>query len=285
MVIAESLPTIATLGAAGAIAIKTPELLKELYGDLAKPGVAQVGKALETVLGLGNNVLLPLRLLNETCRRFEEKKFQDIADRFKNIRYENIVDVRPEIGTPILEKLSYTDDDTLRKMFIELLAKSADRTQVENAHPAFVGIIENITPDEAILLNHLKNRDSIPYMWVWEKIDDDGVFRIVSDYIIKCPTEIIYRKNIPMYISNLSGMGLLRAEDGKFNPKDSVYDPIFDLIKKQIPDVLKGDMIHFESNYPANSMIASRGVIQVLPFGTAFQRACLPTTLLDLTTT
>jgi len=45
--------------------IQTPGLLKEIYGDLAKPGVSQVGKALSTVVGLGNTILWPVALLNE----------------------------------------------------------------------------------------------------------------------------------------------------------------------------------------------------------------------------
>ncbi|EGR2394464.1 DUF4393 domain-containing protein, partial [Vibrio cholerae] len=49
------------------------DLLKEIYGDLAKPSVVKVGEALETVFGLGNTALLPLTLLNEVSRmRFQK---------------------------------------------------------------------------------------------------------------------------------------------------------------------------------------------------------------------
>ena len=45
-----------------------PGLLQEVYGDLAKPGVRQVGKALRTVLGLGNTILWPLAWANERSK-------------------------------------------------------------------------------------------------------------------------------------------------------------------------------------------------------------------------
>lgn len=48
--------------------LKVPGLIVEVYGDLAKPGVQQVGKALETVLGLGNTILWPLALANARAR-------------------------------------------------------------------------------------------------------------------------------------------------------------------------------------------------------------------------
>ena len=37
-----------------------PEILKEVYGDLAKPGAQQAGKALGTIVGLGNTILWPV---------------------------------------------------------------------------------------------------------------------------------------------------------------------------------------------------------------------------------
>jgi hypothetical protein len=40
-----------------------PELMKEIYSDLAKPGVSQVGKNLGCILGLGNTALYPIYLL------------------------------------------------------------------------------------------------------------------------------------------------------------------------------------------------------------------------------
>ena len=49
-------------------AAQIPGLLKEIYGDLAKPGVTQVGKALSTIIGLGNTLLWPIQILNERAK-------------------------------------------------------------------------------------------------------------------------------------------------------------------------------------------------------------------------
>lgn len=275
MTLAETLPTLASFGAIGAVAVKAPELLKEIYGDLAKPGVLQVGKALETVLSLGNNLLLPIRLLNETSRSFEQKKFEEIAQRFNAIPIEDIVEVRPEIGTPILEKLSYTDDPVLREMFIELLAQASDKKKINQAHPAFVGIIQNITPDEAILLKHLKSSKSFPYMWVWEKASDEGSYRKLLDFIMDIPDEMIFPSNIPIYLSNLTGLGLIETDEGKFSPDLNAYEEIFNHIKSNIPNVQAGEQFELGVKRPVGSIIASKGLITVLPFGRAFQSACI----------
>ena len=41
-----------------------PILMKEIYGDLAKPGVTQVGKALDTILEIPNTLLIPIKMIN-----------------------------------------------------------------------------------------------------------------------------------------------------------------------------------------------------------------------------
>ena len=53
-----------------------PGLLKEVYGDLAKPGVEQVGKALGTVIGLGNTILWPIALANEKASTVKRGQVQ-----------------------------------------------------------------------------------------------------------------------------------------------------------------------------------------------------------------
>ena len=141
---------ISVAGASSAVsmlALRSPDLLKEIYGDLAKPGVSQVGSALGTILGLGNTVLLPLRLLNEKSRQFEQKNFGEISDRFSKIPSDEVISTSPEIGTPILEKLSYTTDSHIRKLYIELLAKASSSNNVNDVHPSFSNIISNISPD------------------------------------------------------------------------------------------------------------------------------------------
>lgn len=275
MTIAESLPALASIGAVGTLAIKTPQLLKEIYGDLAKPGVVQVGKALETVLNLGNNALLPLRLLNETCRRFEEQKFESIANRFKDISVDDIIDVSPEIGVPILEKLSYTDDQTLRMMFIELLAKASSKSEVELAHPAFVNIIENMSPDEAVFLKEYRATENHPYILLVKKMSEDGSFSTLNPTVVIPPNGIKFSKNIPIYLSNLQGLGLITVSNDAHIPGHDGYTEIIEFIRKQIPEVVEGSLIEFENVKPIGSIIASKGVIRIEPFGKRFQEACI----------
>lgn len=44
------------------------DLIKEIYGDLAKPGVQNVGTALAAVLGLGVTLMWPIMWANERAK-------------------------------------------------------------------------------------------------------------------------------------------------------------------------------------------------------------------------
>ena len=118
-------------------ALKVPGLLREIYGDLARPGVQQVGKALGTVFGLGNTVLWPIHLANERSRIYLEKNLEDYRARLEHLPQEKVVPVAPEIGVPIAEKLTYVRDTKLADMYVTLLAKASNADFVWEAHPSF----------------------------------------------------------------------------------------------------------------------------------------------------
>ncbi|QCT02286.1 hypothetical protein E6C60_1570 [Paenibacillus algicola] len=60
-------------------------LIKEIYTDLAQPGVKQVGLALETVLDLCNTILLPAKILNEKSKIVFTNNLERYKEKVKNI--------------------------------------------------------------------------------------------------------------------------------------------------------------------------------------------------------
>lgn len=66
--------------------LKVPGLLIEIYGDIARPGVRQVGKALETVIGLGNTILWPIALANEHSRMALENNLERYRKKWNQFR-------------------------------------------------------------------------------------------------------------------------------------------------------------------------------------------------------
>ncbi|WP_298091226.1 DUF4393 domain-containing protein [uncultured Sphingomonas sp.] len=241
-----------------------------VYKDLAQPGVRQVGKALSTVLQLGNTLLLPIRLANETARKFEERKFSEIADRFSSIPEQDTIDVSPEIGVPIMENLSRTEDISLRSMYIELLAKAATNSTASQAHPSFTQVISSLSPDEAIFLKHLSTASRHPIVDISLKLGANGGRNVIADLITLPPQGLAFRSNTPLYVSNLAGLGILEIIRDTYLSAPGRYDELISYAETlhDFSNVTSTDEGEWTVHY-------SKHVLSVLPYGKAFMNACL----------
>lgn len=188
------------------------DLLKEIYGDLAKPGVAQVGIALATVIGLLNTCLSPIKFLNEKTELNRQNNLKLLAKRFSDIPPENIVEAPPEIAVPIAEKLVYVSNEELRNMYIELMAKACTSNLNDKAHPSFVNIINNLSPDEAIFLKALHQIgtiriSSIHHFSMYKSESFVKYFKHEAEK--KYLEELSFPQNIAAYIENFEGLGIV----------------------------------------------------------------------------
>ena len=141
----------------------TPNILGQVYGDLAQPSVKAVGNALGTVFEFSTSFLLPVKLLNEKFKLNFTKRLNEYKEKLEQVPEEKRCEVHPQIGTPIIEKLSYTTNDEISDMFTTLLANASNVDMVNTAHPSFVNMIERMSPDEARILKYLQGKDNIQY--------------------------------------------------------------------------------------------------------------------------
>ncbi|WP_225009695.1 DUF4393 domain-containing protein [Novosphingobium percolationis] len=270
MDIASQISAIGSAGALATAAWKSPELLKEIYGDLAKPGVQQVGKAISSVLGLGSTILLPLRLANEAARQFEVKAFERIARRFSEIPIEQICEVVPDIAIPLLEKISITSDENLQSMFIELLAKASNSDEVSKAHPSFISIIANMTSDEAFIIKDLQKTNLHPTINVL-RFSENGGYRVIHPLIFEVPDEVVFLENIPFYLTILQSKGLIQIDMTQEIADQKLYDDLKSEIDKIYQNAPYRDFRRF---HIPGDVVFEKGVIAMTPFGDRFLEAC-----------
>ncbi|ELV8623290.1 DUF4393 domain-containing protein [Vibrio vulnificus] len=239
-------------------------LLKEVYGDLAKPGVKQVGKALETVLGLGNTVLIPIQLLNAKGKFVVESNLNKYREKLEGSNIDDIVQVAPEVGVPILEKLTYVTNDELINLYTELLAKASSKSNCGIAHPNFVNIINSLSPDEALLIGELKGKQSIPFVDKTMK-KSTGQYHIVQSMITKLEdtSGLAFPKNTKAYISNLEALGLLNVRRDVWLHDEQVYTELSQRYR---------DYVTEDSEYQPDT---KKGVIEITNLGTMFIDSCV----------
>jgi hypothetical protein len=129
------------------------KLLPQIYTDAAQPAVQEIG----TVLGRTVKVLLaPVRGLLWGCEQIEQVVNEGVEKRLKSRPTENIKTPDPEIAVPLIQTLSYTaQNETLREMYLNLLANAMDKSHDKNVHPSFVEIIKQMNSLDAKLFKRL----------------------------------------------------------------------------------------------------------------------------------
>ena len=67
------------------------------------------------------------------------------------------------IAGPALQNLVFLDEDSpLAELYLELLKRAIDKERSNEAHPAFIKIIEQLSPEEAVLLFRFRGQRMAP---------------------------------------------------------------------------------------------------------------------------
>ena len=242
-------------------------ILPQVYTDLAQPGVKAVGQALGTVLELSSTILLPLKLVNEKAKLLFAKRMNEYKEKLESIPEEKRTTVAPELGTPILDKLTYTTNDEIANLFTNLLTNASNEGRVNVAHPSFVSMIEHLSPDEARILKYLQNVDCVLYCDFNGNVENG--YRILRKHVtmIQKNVALQYPQNEYAYLSNLESMGILKDNFGTQKTNNLLYDEIANyhgietLKTKYVPSMFK-------------SISLGKCYYDVTPFGRMFIEAC-----------
>lgn len=248
----------------------TPNILGQIYEDLAQPSVRAVGGALGTVFEFSSSILLPVKLLNEKVKLNFTKNLNDYKKKLEEVPEEKRCEVHPQIGTPIVEKLTYTTNEEIADLFTTLLVNASNIDMISTAHPSFVNMIERLSPDEARIIKYLKGREDVQYCDFRGKAKVGGGFTTMGEHLTLIPFEVQldFSNNVNAYLSNLVSMGILFDMDGKYIIDQTIYNKIkeqhkFEEYKSRwVPHVFK-DFVTNNSYY------------KVTDFGKLFIRACI----------
>ena len=245
-------------------------ILSQIYTDLAQPSVQAIGKSLGTVFEYGASMLLPLKLHNEKCKLALKRGLDEYQKKLEGLPEEKRCEVHPQLGIPVLDKLTYITNDEIADMFTTLLANASNIDMFNTAHPSFVGMIERMSTDEARLLKYLKDKDDIQYCIFNGNIKDGKGYRTLFDHVTLLEDEVRFSfpQNISAYLVNFVSLGILKDMSPTYKVDKTIYTRIREnmnlkqLEEKLVPNVFKSISV-VESFY------------EVTDFGKLFIRACI----------
>lgn len=246
-----------------------------VYQDVVQPAAQEIGKALQTVAKTVHVALAPVSALVWGYDQIKEFVSTKVAERLANVPPENIVTPKPNVAGPALESLRYTGhESSLSDMYANLLAASMDRSTAQGAHPAFVEIIRQLTPDEAKLVGLFVTGMPFPLVNVrWEYRNPvDGVTGgqgiLTHHSLLGTVARCEYPQMTPTYLGNLCRLGLAEVPEFMQYTAKGVYDAL------EADPVVKGIVKQFEAD-PARRVVVDRKGLRVTQLGHQFARICV----------
>lgn len=260
-------------------------IIDGIYG-VAQSGVQKVKKALgtvfelSTVMSTGSRSTYGKKVFKENMDRLREK-LNDIPE-------EKVCEVPPEIGVPVMEKLTYVTNEQIREAYINLLNKASSVDTALLAHPGFTGIIDKLSTDEAKILKHLRGQDSI--IFVSYKIDMTTGYHPQKKFAtgLEMVIPLDYPQNIDVYLSNLVNIGLLENQAGLHKTDEKQYDDLrrnYASYEAKLEKTVNGAKMAKENPALPEEVKRSlpdfqkwsfdKGFFEVTPFGKLFINACV----------
>jgi len=135
------------------------ELAPEVYRDMLQPAALQVGDGLATIAKAVKISLAPLEAGIWGYEQIKEwlsiRVTRILADR----KIKKIEKPPLSIAGPLVFQLIFAKDEPeLKELYASLLSSVMDPSET-SAHPSFVSIIQQLTPDEAKILRHIAQLD------------------------------------------------------------------------------------------------------------------------------
>lgn len=250
-----------------------------IYEDGLQPFVKQGGKALETVGKTINMALSPISGLVWGYEKISEYIQTSLEEKFKSnkVPLENITTPDPLIAGSLINNFRFIGEkQSLRDMYINLLATSMNKETASTAHPCFVEIIKQLSSDEAKIMSlelhsQIQNKAIIKI----QGLMDNGGFLDVYEHLSTIPyaANCEFPESFPTYLSNLTRLGLLSFTYESYFKHEDFYKVIKELSLTQayINHILT-DEWYINFGYKPH---LQKGMIFITPLGSQFQKACL----------
>lgn len=244
-----------------------------VYQDVIQPAAKEVGTALQTVAKTLHILLAPLAALVWGYDQVRDFVSTCVADKLKGVPPERLIAPAANIAGPALEALRYTGHDaSLREMYAKLLASSMDSKTAHQAHPAFVDVIKQLSPDEAQILSILANRDGAPLISVRQERKHDRLGNWVLRHFSLLPevANCKYPDLGPNYLTNLERLGLVELRESyQLKPEGTdLYQPLLNHGDVKLLLARLNESKDFKAH-------VSMDAVLLTPFGLQFCEACV----------
>ena len=152
---------------------------------------------------------------------------QMVTEKLQCVPPEYIVPPTARIIIPALQNASITEEQDVRELYANLLVNSMNEVVKNGVHPGYVGIINQLSPDEAKILRYMSAHNRIATVNLVIVYEPGGRVPYLNDF-----TDILqtvgceYPLESEKYVDNLVRLGLLRRSVNEWLVDKSRYESI-----------------------------------------------------------
>lgn len=186
------------------------DTVKKIYEDGLSESVKETGK-------ISTDIIKSARLFTAPFQFFGA--YQDRLTKYldkvrEGVPEERQIEAPTSLSGPIMDRLKYLEETNyLTDLYISLLQRAIDKERINEAHPAFFHIIEQLSPDEALLLFKIAE-ESIEYDYTMDLTENEnGKSRFENVKVLKDTSpkdRMTFSEHFEMYISHLESLNLLK---------------------------------------------------------------------------
>lgn len=255
------------------IKLDKDSILGMLYIDLARPAVKVVGDVLGKVLAYLARPLMLIVSGSEEAKTTTAHNIEKLGEKVLLVPENKRCDINPQIGVPVLERLTYTTSEQIADLFTTLLARASDSTTRGMVHPSFVGVIDSLSSDEALIIEYIKktNYRDIEFCSVQAIKRESGGFETLRDHVTNIPSHVkmLFPENTGAYMSNLLRLGILYEPQGVPLKDKTEYSKI-----KAKPEIVK--LVSDLDTSLYKGVKYKEGYYSITPFGRLFIKTVIP---------
>lgn len=249
--------------------IKCPQFLDNAITPPAK----EIGKTLGNIFyAIFSPINFNVEKLKIKHAENLKKYANDIRNELNKVPEDKLIEPKLSIIGPALEASKfYIEEEEMRKMFAKLIATTMNSDTSSKAHPSFIEIIKQLTPDEAKIISIYKPYRYYPLITVKAKLlNNKGYKTILENYshigiYAKCTNPNL----TPSYLINLTRLGLGEITYNHYLTAKGVYDSLYN-----DPNIIVL-CNKIKSNPEFEGFEIFKGFFKFSTFGEQFYEACV----------
>lgn len=257
------------------------ETIDKIYDDALHPVTSEAGKTAGLLARSINAALAPLEVWILKREHNVKQVKSELEKTLSSIDPQKVISPEPYIAIPALQAISYCmSNEELCSLYANLLAKSMVTDTKDKVHPAFVEIIKQLSPNDALVFKVCSTRNVIPAANLSIVMKPKGlhmagrapVQQINLDLVADIVISSISEEQIRISLDNLMRIGLIKLndftlEDGSsysFVQSSEIYSEISNEFNRLNSEEQNADYIQ-----------TYKKCISVTPLGKQFSSICI----------